>query len=725
MRLPHLFLALLAGLALLLGACSEPAKPRWLPLAAGFRPTDLANQARRWESAAGRETSEVASEQQGVVVRQRIALSLGEPLGDGSLRFPLGGAFARATGARLESHPPMDWQARTTAGVLAPGEYRLAQGTLELHPPEVVAQLAAAPQLLLSARLENGRAVDEGWQVRLGGHCGLGLPLFGGEREELATPLPADSVLHFRFALAGADGARAARLLLTLDDAPLFAESLTLARDEVRAFSVALPPEGRASARLAFTLEGTQALGVVFTPLVAPRETGTPADRPWGTPRPDVVLVLVDTLRADALSAYGGEPALAPALNAFAERARVFTHARSNAAWTLPSVATLLTGVQPGQHGAVDENLSLARELPTFVEALAKAGYRTGAITDANFVSSVHGLEQGFEWFAEHYPPDWERWEERSPSSWNLTRTLDEARAFLAADDGRPTFLFLHTYRVHEPYRLGPEEDPRANRALLARAAEIAGTDEPPPDVGRRIMLGLMPELRAQYDEGVRDLDRKLGPFLAELESQDFFARAHLFLTSDHGEALGENEDFGHGNHLWEVKLRVPLLWRGPAVAPARVPHVATLLDLAPTVAALTGLPREPAWSGQALGTLDGERPAFAWQLGAKSRQVAWREGTRKLITTPDAEALRAGQCAEAFELADDPGETTNLAHSAPWPAELTRARAEEILAAVLGPRGPAVPLSRERQKELEGLGYGGDHEGAEDGDTRPEGRSP
>jgi len=711
MRLPHLLAALLGLLASALGACREPAPPTWLPLAAGFRPTELEALARRWEGEASRLESEIALEQQGVVVRHRLTLAQGEPEADGSLRFALGGAFARAAGARLESHPPLDWRARTTAGTLAPGEYRLAQGALELRAPELVTTLATPPLLRLSARLENGRAVDEGWQVRLGGHCGLGLPLFGGEREELATPLPAESALHFRFALADADGARAVRLVLTLDGASLLDERLTLARDEVRAFTVALPPEGRAAARLAFALEDTQALGVVFTPLVAPREPGTPAARPWGTPRPDVVLVLVDTLRADMLAPYGGAPELAPALNAFAERARVFTHARSNAAWTLPSVATLLTGVHPGLHGAVEENLSLARELPTFVEALARAGYRTGAVTDANFVSPIHGLEQGFEWFSEHYPPAWERWEEREPSSWNLTRTLDEARAFLAADDGRPTFLLVHTYRVHEPYRIGAEEDPRANRALLARAAEIAGTDEPPPDVGRRIMLGLMPELRAQYEEGVKDLDQKLGPFLQELEAADFFARGHLFLTSDHGEALGENQDFGHGNHLWEVKLRVPLLWRGPRITPARVPHVATLLDLAPTVAALTGLAREPAWPGRALDTLDGERPAFAWQLGAKSRQVAWREGTRKIITTPEAEALRAGQCAEAFELATDPGETENLARSVPWPAELTRARAEEILAALVGPRGPAIPLSRERQKELEELGYGGDND--------------
>ena len=714
MRLSPLLAAALAGLALVLGACGESAEPRWLSLAAGFRPSELEALARRWESAADRTGSEIVAEQQGIVVRQRLAWAQGARTSDGQLSFALGGAFARSAGARLESVPPFDWRPRTTAGALAPGEYRLVQGTLELRSPEFVTSLISPPQLRLSARLENGREVDEGWQVRLGGHCGLGIPLFGGEREELATPLPPASSLHFRFALAEADGARTVRLVVTLDGAPLLAENLTPGRDEVRAFTVALPEEGRNDARLAFALEGTQALGVVFTPMIAPRAHGTPAERPWGTPRPDVVLVLVDTLRADMLAPYGGDPALAPALNDFAARSRVYAHARSNAAWTLPSVATLLTGVPPGLHGAVDENLSLPREVPTFVEALARAGYRTGAITDANFVSPIHGLEQGFEWFSEHYPPDWERWEEREPSSWDLTRTLDEARAFLAADDGRPTFLLVHTYRVHEPYRLGVEEDPRANRALLARAAELAGSDEPPPDVGRRIMLGLMPELRAQYEEGVRDLDRKLGAFLGELEAADFFARAHLLLTSDHGEALGENQDFGHGNHLWEVKLRVPLLWRGPGVAPARVLHVATLLDVAPTVAALTGLARAPAWGGQALDTLAGDRPAFAWQLGAKSRQVAWREGPRKVITTPEAEALRAGRCEEAFALDEDPGETRNLARSAGWPAELTRARAEEILAALAGPRGLVVPLSRERQKELEELGYGGT--GAEHG---------
>ncbi|MEQ1893600.1 MAG: sulfatase [Planctomycetota bacterium] len=704
MRTSSLGRTALLCLAMHLAACGKSAPdPAWVLLARDFRPADLVELARAFEVAAGRPGTEVGEEALGVYAQRRVRPADWRVEGEVLTHALPGGAFAHfARAARLETLLVPPPQPSRSAGELAPGEYRLADGVLRLRTrPE----WAGPPDARLRARGESGRALEGGWQTRLGPHCALGIPVWSGASETCTFDLPPESELHFRFAFdAPAQGA-ALELELTLDGAPLFVETARLAPQEIRSYVVPLPPAARRGARLTFAFTGPPGKGVFFTPVVGPRVRGKPAQRPWGTPRPDIVLVLVDTLRADMLAAYGGDPALAPRLNEFAARTRLFAHARSNAAWTLPSIATLLTGVYPGRHGATDEDLSLPPEQATVVEALARAGYRTGAITDANFVSPMHGLDQGFEWFAEHYPPDWEHWEERARGTWNLAQTLAEAREFLAADDGRPTFLFLHTYRVHEPYRLGAEEDPRANRALLARAAALAGTPEPEVERGRAIMMPFMPELRAQYEDGVRDLDQKLGAFLAELEAEDWFAHGNLVLTSDHGEALGENHDFGHGNHLWETKLRVPLLLRGPGIVAGVVPHTATLVDLAPTLAELAGLERAPHWDGRSLLTLDGERPAFAWQLGSKSRQMALLEGTRKLITTPE-KAPEA--CEEAFDLGTDPGEAHNLAGTERWPAELLGGHAEAIRAALVGPAAERLQHSPERQKELEDIGYGG-----------------
>lgn len=705
-RFARLALALLPALA---GCGAGDAEATWVPLARDYRAPDLVAQATAWEAEAGRTDTKIVAENQGVVLTRRIRPAEWRA-SEGLWSLTLsGGAWQRfARGTRLETNASPPVRAAPGPGALAPGEYRFAEGTLTLRPHP---DQSAPPEGLLRARAENGRRVEGGWQVRLGTHCALGIPVWSGTSATLRFDVPAASELHFRFGFDAPSEGAELTLRVALDEEELLAEARTWRANATASFRVPLPPEPREDARLTLSLTGASGLGVFFTPLVAPRARGTPAERPWGTPRPDLVLVLVDTLRADALAAYGGDPALAPGLNAFAAQSRVFPRARANAAWTLPSVASLLTGVFPGQHGAVDEDLSLPHELPTIVEALSAAGYRTGAITDGNFVSAVHGLDQGFEWLSEHWPPDWNTWEPGREGHWSLRATLAEAREFLAADDGRPTFLLVHTYRVHEPYRLGEDEDPRANRALLARAKTIAGTDEPPADVGRAILMPFMPELRAQYFEGVRDLDRKLAPFLAELEAAGFFARGHLVLTSDHGEALGENDDFGHGLHLWEVKLRVPLLLRGPGLEPGEVPFTASLVDVAPTLAELAGIARDARWVGHSLTSLAQERPAFAWQLGAKSRQVALLAGTQKLITTPDEAPLRAGTCEEAFDLASDPGERRNLAREAGWPAELARRHVEDILAAQIGPRGTRLELSAERKQELQDLGYSGEDE--------------
>ncbi len=611
-------------------------------------------------------------------------------VGTFSLALPAAVASAAADEARLFAQLVRVDEARA----LAPFEYHIEDRRLTLCWPGD----ERPSSMRLAVRLENGRRDEGRWELRLGRFCGTGIPVWSGAREELALDVPPASELSFRFVHGGESESGAVAIRVRLDGEMLGERSFPGGAREPEFVSLPLPARGKPGARLAFEVEGVPGLGAFFAPSIAPLARGRPGARPWPA-RPDIVLFLVDTLRADALAQGGGDAALAPNLNRFAEASLRFPAARANAAWTLPSISSLLTGLHPGQHGATDEDLSLPAFHRTIAERLADAGYRTGAITDGSFFSPIFGLEQGFEWF-----------EQREWPQWDLDLTLADAREFLARDDGRPVFLVVHTYRVHQPYRVGPSEDPSAYDALLEKARVTAGVRSPTAAAGFRLAAQYAGELRTLYQEGVRDLDRGFGEFLDALEARDYFAHGFLVLTSDHGEALGENGEFFHGRTLWDVKLRVPLCVRGPGLTPRALPFAAGPIDLTPTFAELARLPADPGWVGTSLLGLARDRPSFAFQLGGKSRQVALLEGTHKVMLPPEPERLASGRCEHAFELAQDPLEERDLVGQADWPAELTRRLAPALLG-YLEARGPEQPagVSPELDEQLRALGYGGD----------------
>ena len=631
---------------------------------------------------------------------------VGQEVGTFVLELPKGAVPAGAPAPRLfadlvriEAQPG----SRDEARALAPFEYRFDAERLTLGWPGT----DPPPAMQLTQRLENGRDVDGTWQLRLGRFCGNGIPVWSGGREELRLDVPPASELSFRFAYGAHPGSGSVTARVRLDGAPLF-ERRFAAGSEPEPVALALPDSGVTGARLAFELVGAPGIGVFFAPTVGPRERGTPAARPWPA-RPDIVLFVADTLRADSLALHGGDPALAPNLNRFAEASLRFPAARSNAAWTLPSIGSMLTGLHPGQHGATDEDLTLAGFHTTIAEALARAGYRTGAITDGSFFSPIFGLEQGFEWFAQRDTP-----------LWDLDRTLAEARDFLERDDGRPLFLVVHTYRVHQPYRTGADEDRSRYDALFARARVAAGTGSPEAAAGFDVLAQQQDELRELYHAGVRDLDRGFGELVAALEARRFFEHGVLVLTSDHGEALGENREFFHGRTLWEVKLRVPLLLRGARIPAREVPFSAGPIDLPPTFAELAGLPADPSGVGRSLLGLDAERPSFAFQLAKKKREVVVREGALKVFLTPERERVERGACDHAFELDGDPLEARDVARSADWPAELAK-RLAPALFGYLAPRGPAEPagVPAAVREQLDAIGYGGGNEDVEQAEEK------
>ncbi len=569
---------------------------------------------------------------------------------------------------------------------LAVDSYALRRGQILLRldpgarPPEGL-QLAFL-------RPEARRAAD-GWRVELGEFTGYGFSVWTGQARSLRVSFDAERALRFfsvtQDARERGGGVRGAvTIAVELDGKTLFEErqeSGVLASGQWR--TVALPRAGRRRGELTFRVSGAPALCAILAPAIGP----APAE-PSVDPRPSVVLFLADTFRADNLALHGGAADLAPNLNAFAEGSVRCVRAWAPSTWTLPSQSSLLTGLYPEQHAAVEWETGLADTLTTLAERLGDAGYRTGAITDSYCVSRDFGIDQGFEWFYER-------------RQWSLAETLAGAREFLRADDGRPAFLFVQTYRAHMPYR---SDDADAGRDYLALRAELEREWKAHGDEQRRRLPA--ERLRELYQRGVRDLDRQLGEFLRELETSGFLAEDLFVFTSDHGEAFGEHGKSKHSGRPFEEESRIPLLLRGRGLEPRDLHAAASLVDLPRTIAALAGVPPAEAWGGVDLLSDPGDRPVYSFVRLDGTPHVAFVEGERKVHALADPERLGRGEHLEAYDLASDPGEARALDEA--WVADLCRSRAQ-IVAELLTPRAsaPRIELSEEDRAHLRAIGYG------------------
>jgi arylsulfatase A-like enzyme/Tfp pilus assembly protein PilF len=281
-------------------------------------------------------------------------------------------------------------------------------------------------------------------------------------------------------------------------------------------------------------------------------------------PRPDVVLITIDTLRADALGFMGNAEAATPTLDRLAATGRVFTDAHAHNVVTLPSHVNLLTGLYPFQHGVRDnEGFRLPDSVPTLATLLRDAGYATGAVVGAFPLDSEFGLARGFDSYDDRLPKGSRAREFVMPER-SGREVVDLGRRWWAANSAKPRFLWLHLYDPHAPY-LPPE--PFASRfAKKPYAGEVAAVDS--------------------Y------LATFLAPFLDGKERE-----ALVVFTSDHGEALGEHGELTHGLFAYEPTLKVPLVLWGSGVAAGRDARAAGHVDVVPTVLARLGL-EAPAASG-------------------------------------------------------------------------------------------------------------------------------
>ena len=385
-------------------------------------------------------------------------------------------------------------------------------------------------------------------------------------------------------------------------------------------------------------------------------------------PRPHgLVIVTLDTTRADRLPVYGFSGVATPTIDALASHRAVFDEAVSVAPLTLPAHTSLFTGLYPSHHG-VRENADrgLDARHATLAGILHDRGFRTGAFVGATILNADRGLSRGFDVYddgrQDGTPPPLRR---------SASDVTDRATAWVRRLNERPFFLWVHLYDVHAPQAL-PVEFRRA--------------------------------YGDQYEGGIAYLDAQIGRLRDALARRDVVANTVFVVVGDHGESLGEHGEQTHGVFLYESTLHVPLIVCAPGIRGTRVAGVASLVDILPTVLLLLRVPVPAARDGVSLvpALTSGRAPeravyaesVYAHHFGLGVLRMV-RHGGLKFIDGPTP---------ELYDLERDPAETRNLADQHIATAVALQRDLLDVNAA------PSVhdegPLPSERLRALEALGY-------------------
>lgn len=391
-------------------------------------------------------------------------------------------------------------------------------------------------------------------------------------------------------------------------------------------------------------------------------------ERQRATGGPNVLVILIDTLRADQLGIYGATPSPSPTLDRLAARGLVFDVAVSQASWTMPAVASIFSGLHPRSHGAVgpDDQSGAGTLLPDDVTTLAEliegAGITTFGVSANMLVGRATNMTQGFETFVE-LPFD-EKTRDYAPASvvnQHFLEWVGGARAVRF-------FAYLHYMEPHEPYAPPPalrpapppgmRSDLAAGRmhdfALAVNARKVA-----PPGPAE------IAYLRRLYDGDIRSWDDQLATLLGGLQSLGRLDSTIVVVLADHGEEFLEHGNLTHGGHLYDETVHIPLVIVGPGIPAGRRADIAQDIDLLPTIAALLGAATPSGLSGRNLlatstaGDVISEIVSGFGDDGAGRGMIALRAGNLKLIRSGASDSL------ELYDLATDPGEHSNLAATA------------------------------------------------------------
>lgn len=396
----------------------------------------------------------------------------------------------------------------------------------------------------------------------------------------------------------------------------------------------------------------------------------------------NLLLVSLDTLRADRLGCYGYPGAQTPRLDSLAAGGLRFANATTVVPLTLPAHTSLLTGTFPGTHGVRDNGgFYVPEEQIALAEVLKQRGFRTGGFVGAFVLDARWGIQQGFD----HYFDDFDLSKYEGVGMDAVQRpgaeVVAKALEWLDADPQRPFFAWVHLYDPHTPY-----EAPEPYRSRFPATASGA------------------------YDAEVAVTDALVGRLLDHLALGGRLDDTLVAVVADHGESLGEHKEQTHGFFIYDATVQIPLILSGPSLPARVIADQVRIVDVMPTVLELLGVPSPPAVQGRSLlPLLRGEtlglvalseswypRYHYGW-----SELRAIRDGSHKLVQAPRP---------ELYELERDPGEADDLASRRPARLASMEATLREMVGSVesaSAPKGPQ-PLDAEVEERLQALGYVG-----------------
>jgi len=434
-------------------------------------------------------------------------------------------------------------------------------------------------------------------------------------------------------------------------------------------------------------------------------------------PPPNIVVILADAMRADSLQV--DDPTVLPFFRSLAEQSTVFTKAYSNSSWTSPSVASLFTSRYASQHHIVTLRSRLADEEIRLAESLKEGGYRTAALT-TNLLVGSPGFQKGFDYF-EYIVPVGDEAKSRAPA---LQERLAIWLSAPAADAAKPLFLYLHYLEPHVPYQ-PPLSAMAVARKIRPRKGDAATIDPRLLGVGPD---GRQEDLRDLYAAEIIDLDRSLDALFGILKRTGVLDDAVVVFVADHGEEFLEHDIIGHGNSLFDKVIHIPFMIHLPGqLTTVLESRPVSLVDVAPTLLELAGIPTPATFEGESLKPhlgggfwpelgrwVDRTLELMPWTAGPhayselfpvskdtpsspSSHRRAMMDSRYKAVSSAD-ESLRV------YDLERDPMEQTALPPD-PYPvADLLRRFAPR--AGVTDPPDTEPQLDDRTRERLRALGY-------------------
>ena len=427
--------------------------------------------------------------------------------------------------------------------------------------------------------------------------------------------------------------------------------------------------------------------------------------------QPNIIILLMDSVRAANLSCYGYQQVTTPQIDAIAAEGTLYEQAISVGCWTLPVHTSLFTGLYPLNHNVTISKAALPSNVPTLAQQLKAHGYQTASFSNNAYVSSITGLTQGFDRVEDLWQANNTRGIQRTKLSKlikslerrgkltkplvHLLRTLQNRRAMMkrsrnTRDDGaqrtnakiqqwltternqeQPFFIFVNYMECHEPYRppYPYNEKFLPKRFSAKRAAQVGSNKE----VMQRLADGQGQDdveiLRALYDGELHYLDQQIGNLVQFLKSKGLLDDTMLVITADHGDCLGEQNQIGHRMALCEPLVHVPLIIRHPTYfhRNERNATQVSLIDLYPTCLALAGAalpPPDPYDFHSLLDTPDPDRSCvFAENTAPRSLNSMI---SRSVRTDRYKYIWNSTQAHELYDLVNDPQETVNLIYDEP-----------------------------------------------------------